>query len=598
VAPYEAFLACVDPRDRAAADEVWRKGLKGGASANEYRVVVGNETRWVRQKAESRSGGDGRAPNVVGIVQDISEKRIADQSLKASEARFRNMLQEIPSVAIQGYGPDGTTIYWNRASTRIYGYAEEEALGRNLFELIIPPEMREPVKLAIDEMFASGQPIPPGELSLQRKDGTRVDVYSSHAFVQVDGRAPEMFCVDIDLTERKQAEAATRELNRDFVSFLENTSDFVYFKDENSRFRFCSQTLADITGHASWRDMIGKHDLEVFPPEIARIYYEEEFQIFREGKPLLNKIDPYIDAAGNRGWVSTNKWPLLDTGRTGKVVGLFGISRDITERMLTEAELEQHRHHLEELVFSRTAELAAAKDAAEAASRAKSVFLANMSHELRTPMNGIMGMTELALRRATDPRQIDHLTKSMGAARHLLAVINDVLDISRIEADRLVLEEKPFSLAQVLGDALAMQEELACAKGLTLVAEIAPALPDQFSGDALHLRQILLNFIGNAIKFSDRGQISVRARAEEEDIHSLLLRIEVIDQGIGLGKEQQSRLFHAFTQVDDSSTRKHGGSGLGLVISKRIARLMGGDVGVVSEVGQGSTFWATVRLRR
>jgi PAS domain S-box-containing protein len=598
VAPYEAFLACVDPRDRAAADEVWRKGLKGGASANEYRVVVGNETRWVRQKAESRSGGDGRAPNVVGIVQDISEKRIADQSLKASEARFRNMLQEIPSVAIQGYGPDGTTIYWNRASTRIYGYAEEEALGRNLFELIIPPEMREPVKLAIDEMFASGQPIPPGELSLQRKDGTRVDVYSSHAFVQVDGRAPEMFCVDIDLTERKQAEAATRELNRDFVSFLENTSDFVYFKDENSRFRFCSQTLADITGHASWRDMIGKHDLEVFPPEIARIYYEEEFQIFREGKPLLNKIDPYIDAAGNRGWVSTNKWPLLDTGRTGKVVGLFGISRDITERMLTEAELEQHRHHLEELVFSRTAELAAAKDAAEAASRAKSVFLANMSHELRTPMNGIMGMTELALRRATDPRQIDHLTKSMGAARHLLAVINDVLDISRIEADRLVLEEKPFSLAQVIGDALAMQEELACAKGLTLVAEIAPALPDQFSGDALHLRQILLNFIGNAIKFSDRGQISVRARAEEEDIHSLLLRIEVIDQGIGLGKEQQSRLFHAFTQVDDSSTRKHGGSGLGLVISKRIARLMGGDVGVVSEVGQGSTFWATVRLRR
>ncbi len=388
--------------------------------------------------------------------------------LEASEARFRKMLQDIPSVAVQGYGSDGKTKYWNRASAMLYGYTEQEALGRNLLDLIVPAEMHQDVTRAMREVFRSGQPIPAGELSLMRKDGSRVEVFSSHAFVQVPGRAPEMFCVDIDLTERKAAEA----------------------------------------------------------------------------------------------------------------------------------ELEQHRHHLEDLVFSRTAELAAARDAAEAANRAKSVFLANMSHELRTPMNGIMGMTGLALRRATDPKQIDQLTKSLGAAQHLLAVINDILDISRIEADRMTVEEKDFSLAQVVGDALGMQEEMAKAKGLRLAAEIAPELPDQFCGDALHLRQILLNFIGNAVKFSEHGQIVVRARAEEEDIRSLLLRIEVADQGIGLSPEQQSRLFHAFTQVDDSSTRKYGGSGLGLVISRRIARLMGGDVGVISEQGRGSTFWVTVRLRR
>jgi len=271
---------------------------------------------------------------------------------------------------------------------------------------------------------------------------------------------------------------------------------------------------------------------------------------------------------------------------------------DISERKQAEAELEQYRAHLEELVVSRTVQLAGSRDLAEAANRAKSTFLSNMSHELRTPMNGIMGMTHLALRRATDPQQIECLTKSMSASKHLLAIINNILDIARIEADRIVLAEEDFSLAQVIDDALRMQDEPARLKGLQLTCEIASTLPGRLCGDALRLEQILLNYLGNAIKFSEFGQILIRACALQDDATGVLLRIEVSDQGIGLSPEQQSRIFQPFAQADVTSTRKNGGTGLGLVISQRLARLMGGDAGVVSEAGVGSTFWLNVRLRR
>jgi two-component system sensor histidine kinase/response regulator len=275
---------------------------------------------------------------------------------------------------------------------------------------------------------------------------------------------------------------------------------------------------------------------------------------------------------------------------------MIGTHTDISARKQAELELVQHRDHLEDLVRSRTAELAAARDVAEAANRAKSVFLANMSHELRTPMNGIMGMTNLALRRATDPTQITHLRKSLGASQHLMDVINDILDLSKIEAERLQLEQQDFDLPGLVDDTIALQESAAQAKGLELSARFDPALPRRLNGDSVRLRQVLLNFLSNAVKFSDHGRIVVHASMVEQDADSVLLRLEISDQGIGIAQDLQGRLFRAFSQADDSMTRKYGGTGLGLIISKRIAQLMGGDVGLSSTPGEGSRFWATMRL--
>ncbi len=282
----------------------------------------------------------------------------------------------------------------------------------------------------------------------------------------------------------------------------------------------------------------------------------------------------------------------------GRITHYLALKEDITEKKRISEELERYRHHLEELVAERTLQLEQAKAAAEAASQAKSAFLANMSHEIRTPMNAIVGLTHLLRRSVHEAEQQDKLRKLADSAQHLLQIINDILDISKIEAGRLQLEQVGFTLDAVLGKVAALVLERVRAKGLELVVDNDPALAQPVCGDPTRLAQALLNYLSNAVKFTAAGVVVLRARVIATRDEDWLVRFEVRDTGIGIAPDVLGRLFQTFEQADVSTTRQYGGTGLGLAITRRLAQLMGGEVGAESQPGVGSLFWFTARLGR
>ncbi len=283
--------------------------------------------------------------------------------------------------------------------------------------------------------------------------------------------------------------------------------------------------------------------------------------------------------------------PLNHTLLMQRIRFVMQASSNLIQLQRAKQDLERHRQHLEERVLERTAQL-------EAASKAKSIFLANMSHEIRTPMNAIIGLTHLLRQTPLTAKQAGWLDKAADAAQHLLGILNDILDFSKIEAGKMALTVAEFNLNAIIDQAFGLVAEEAEAKGLHLVRDVDPDLPPRFLGDAQRLGQVLANFVGNAVKFTEMGRITLSVRPEADVADAPRLRFEVSDTGIGLDVTQCSRLFEAFEQADSSTTRKYGGTGLGLAISKHLVELMGGEIGVESRLGEGSRFWFAVPLAR
>jgi PAS domain S-box-containing protein len=376
-------------------------------------------------------------------------------------------------------------------------------------------------------------------------------------------------------------------------ALLDNFPFAVWLKDTEGRFLAVNQGFVQLFGLRNADQLIGKTDFDIASPELAERYRADDRAVLASGKKKSVE-EEIIDADGTRKWFETYKAPIFDAA--GSVVGSVGFARDVSQRKQAEAELEQHRHHLETLVEDRTVELSVAKDAAEAANRAKSAFIANMSHEIRTPLNAIIGLSHL-LRADATPSQADRLGKVDAAGKHLLSIINDILDISKIEAGKLQLEHSDFALTAVLDHVRSLLGDAARAKNLEIRVD-HDAVPVWLRGDVMRLRQGLLNYASNALKFTEQGYIALAAKLIEEQGDELLVRFEVSDTGVGIAPEKLADLFHSFTQVDTTTTRNYGGTGLGLVITRRLAEAMDGQAGVESTPGQGSTFWFTARLQR
>jgi PAS domain S-box-containing protein len=379
-----------------------------------------------------------------------------------------------------------------------------------------------------------------------------------------------------------------------FHTVADYTHDWETWQAPEGQYRYVSPSCERISGY--------RHDEFLADPDLMdRIVVAEDVPVWREHRNLLAREVPGTHEIsfrirrrdGEVVWIEHRCDPVTDP--RGHYLGRRASNRDVTSRRAAEAELEAHRHHLERLVDQRTSALSVAKEAAEAANRAKSTFLANMSHELRTPMNAIMGFTGLALRRAEDPRLVDQLSKIDQASRHLLQIINDILDLSRIEAERLSLERIPFRVGTVLDNLASLVGDRARSKGLTWTVDLAPEVARlALLGDPLRLGQVLVNLAGNAVKFTQKGSVTIRIRLDQSQGQDVVLRFEVQDTGIGIAPGDQRRLFNAFEQLDDSLTRRYGGTGLGLAICRRLVWLMGGQIGVHSAPDAGSVFWFTL----
>ena len=508
--------------------------------------------------------------DLASVVVDELELRLA-----GSASALLASVVESSADAVIGKDLDGTITSWNPAAEALYGYTAEEAVGGHV-SMLVPSDRTHEVPSILD-CIRRGESVRGLRTTRITKSGRAITVVLTVSPIRDRfGTLVGASTIGHDLTEQEQSEellhrqaASLRELGE----LLELTNDAIIVRDVSDRITFWNGGAERRYGWSS-EEAVGRVSHELL---------ETTFPV------PLEEIDAVLAEAGRwegelvqwtrdrRRIEVASRWALRH-GQEGRGEAVLEINSDVTD---------QKRGQREVL---------AAKEEAERANRAKSDFLANMSHEIRTPMNGVIGMTGLLLDTDLDREQREYAETVRGSAEALLTIINDILDFSKIEAGRMDLEEIDFHLPNVVEDVADLLAERADRKGLETIVSLDPALPQAVKGDPGRLRQILINLVGNAIKFTESGEVVVRAMPAGESDGAVLVRFEVQDTGVGIDPEAQRRLFTSFSQADLSTTRRYGGTGLGLAICRQLTELMGGEIGLESERGRGSTFWFTVRL--
>jgi PAS domain S-box-containing protein len=540
------------------------------------------------------------------VAERTGQLQEAIEEVRRSEERY-GLVVAAANDGIYDWDLQTDELHWNDRFFEIVGLDRE---GFNptvdAFFSLVHPEDREPVRERVEDYLRSGERYY-DEFRLWHARGEyRYCVTRADARRDAMGRPLRLAGSISDVTERKRAEEALRQSEERYRSLFRDNPDAVYSLDLRGVFATANPASEGLTGHAVG-ELMGMSAVDLLVSE-DRARSAAHFRAARSGTPQSFEI-AIRHKDGKRVEIAMTQLPIQVEG---EIVGVYGIAKDITDRKRAEAEIRELNESLEARVARRTeelqntvaelealgAELAEARDAAEAASKAKTNFLANMSHEIRTPMNGVIGMTELLLDTELTEEQREYADTVRISGENLLHIINDILDFSKIEAGAMRMESINFDLRAEVEEVVYLLAERAHARGLELYGFVEPNVTTDLRGDPFRLRQILTNLIGNAIKFTSDGEVSVYASLQKEDEEAVTILFEVRDTGIGLSREQQVGLFASFSQADTSTTRRYGGSGLGLAICKQLAELMGGEIGVESEVGVGSTFWFTARLKR
>ncbi|MFZ3149977.1 MAG: PAS domain S-box protein [Methanothrix sp.] len=524
---------------------------------------------------------------LVGVTRDITDRKMAEEALRESEERYRQLSEDMP-VFVSAFLPDGTLTYLNKTLTTLDDLAPAEAIGRNFFEFLAPTD-QETVKEILGALTPQ-QPIETHEQRYLRRDGRVVyHEWTNRAFFNEFGQLIRYQAVGLDITSRKQAEEALLEYEQRLMDIIDFLPDATFVIDRDGKVIAWNKAIEAMTGILA-KDMIGKGDYEYALPfygsrrpilvdlilkadrdtECKYDHIEKKGRVLRGEAYMPNMRGGIVYLMGSAA-------VLYDSA--GNVFGAIESIRDITEKKQAEDRLIE------------------AKEAAEAAVRSKSEFLANMSHEIRTPLNAVLGLTGLLLNSDLTAQERDYVETVRSSGNTLLSVINEILDFSKIEGGKMELECQPFDLRECISVAVDLVKAAADQKGLVLKHDLDESIPAYFKGDVTRLRQVLVNLLGNAVKFTHTGTIEVSVTAkpmQTTNSRQYELHFSISDTGIGIPVEKVDRLFQSFSQIDSTITRKFGGTGLGLAISRRLVELMGGEIWVVSQQGLGSTFHFTI----